>query len=152
EPALKKVIGPWHVDEVPVGQPSPHLYWVKEDGTRIVVDRQVRSVVNGGCLLYETTRGSAASVVYGVVVGKNPLAVATSDAFRPWHIRFDGLRRFDPPHTDEQGTLRLDMDYIASADICQLAYIQPAFTESWVSAPLTAAPVKTEHTSLAVHG
>lgn len=151
EPALKKIAGGWYVDDVPAGKPSPHLYWV-QDGRRTVVDRQIRSYAHPGCLVYETARPGAASVVFAVEAGKTPAAVATSDSFRPWRVAVDGLRRFDEPRTDETGAMRLEMDEIAVSELCMRAYNQPPFSEDWSKMPLTVADVRTEHTSFDVHG
>src|SRR6185295_11929079 len=68
-PKLKRVVGDWYVDDVAPGAPSPRLYWIK-DGRRIVVDRQIRSIVHRGCLVYETARPSVAAVVFAVESGK----------------------------------------------------------------------------------
>lgn len=152
KPPLKKIAGPWYLDDVPAGKPSPHLYWMKQTGTMVVVDRQILSYSHPGCLIYETVRPGSASVVFAVDPGKTPVLVATSDSFRPWRLARDGLRRFSEPSADEHGVTRLDMDTIEISDLCTLAWRQPAFSETWVDEPLSPAEVKTEHVSFDVNG
>ncbi len=151
KPELKKIGGQWFVDDVPAGKPSPHLYWMK-NGTPVVVDRQILSYSHPGCLIYETVRPGAASVVFAVEAGKSPALVATSDSFRPWRLANDGLRRFSDPAADERGVTRLDMDTIALSDLCMLAWSQPPFAENWAQGSLTPPDVKIEQVSFDVHG
>lgn len=151
-PDLKKIAGDWYVDDVAPGKPSPHLYRVT-DGTRLLVDRQILSYIHSGCLIYETVRPSAASVLFAVESGKTPVPVATSDAFRRWHLAWDGLRRFDEPRTDANGVTSLGMEAIAIYDMCTLAYHQPAFREDWAKkSSLDVTKVKVEQTVFDVHG
>jgi ankyrin repeat protein len=151
-PNLKKIARDWYVDDVAAGKPSPHLYWIK-NGTQTVVDRHILSHMVSGCVIYETVRPSAASVVFAVESGKTPVPVATSDAFRQWHFSWDGLRRFDLPRTDVNGVTSLGMDAIAISDMCMLAFHQPAFREDWAEkSSLDVTRVKVEQTVFDVHG
>jgi hypothetical protein len=142
----------WFVDDVPPGKASPHLYWVKE-GKRTLVDRQIISYAVAGCLLYETSRPSMSRVVFGALPDKVPVPVIASDAFRPFRLTFEGLRRFELPKTDENGTTTLEMDFIPSSDICSLAYRQPPFAEGWADKQnLNFTQLKIEHSVLDVNG
>jgi ankyrin repeat protein len=151
-PKMTRVVGDWYVDDVAAGTPSPHLYWVR-DGKPIVVDRQIRSAVHAGCVLYETSRPSHASVIFAVSTGKQPVAVATSDELRPWHLSYDGLRRFEAPAADGSGAATLAMDFVSSDVVCQRAWNQPPYTDDWAAkAPPDAPPVKVQHLEFAVDG
>ena len=152
ERPLKKVASNWFVDDDGSGKPAAHLYWV-QDGKRTVIDRQISTYASAGCLIYETSRPSLSRVVFGVLPGKTPVAVASSDAFRPFKVTLDGLRRFEMPKTDENGRTILDMDFIASSDICSAAYTQPPFNEAWTEKEnLDFTRVKSERIELDVNG
>ena len=152
-PHLTKISRDFYVDDVPAGKTSPHLYWMHDD-KRVVVDREIQSYRSGGgCIIYETSRPSMARALYGVEPGKTPVAAAASDAFRPWHLAFDGARRFDLPRAEESGVTTLGMDFVRGYKICQLAYNQPPFREDWAkqdSADFTR--VEVEHTDFNVNG
>jgi Ankyrin repeats (3 copies) len=152
-PRLKKILRDWYVDDVPDGKPSPHLYWV-QNGKRVVVDREILSYeTKAGCLLYETSRPNVSRALFGVLPGKIPVAAAASDSFRPWHLGFDGARRFDPPRTDENGATILGMDYVEGNHICSLAYQAPPFREDWAQhGEPDFSKVELQHTDFDVHG
>lgn len=152
-PPLERVARDWYIDPVKPGKPSPHLYWVR-NGKRVVVDRQITATLqSGSCVFYQSTREGHTHVVFAVLTGKTPLAIAESDTFRPWRIASDGIRRFDMPSTDENGATLLEMDFIANYDMCTLAYAQAEFTDDWVkTASLDFTRVKTTHTVFDVNG
>ena len=152
-PGLKKIQRDWYVDDVPAGKASPHLYLVQE-GKRVVVDRQILSYeTKAGCLLYETSRPNVARALFGVLPGKTPVAAVASDSFRPWHLAFDGARRFDAPRTDETGVTTLGMDYVEGNHICNLAYQAPPLEEGWADkAPPDFSRVEVKHTEFDVNG
>jgi len=151
QPRLTKIAGNWYIDDVPAGTASPHLYWVTM-GRRVVVDRQIRSYAHSACLMYETVRPGLASVIFAVESGKTPVAVASSDALRPWHLERLGLKRFNPPATDELGKTILLMEAIDVNELCLLAWRQPPFTEDWAKRATSIANVKIQQTSFDVHG
>ena len=106
-----------------------------------------------GCLLYETSRPNVSRALFGVLPGKIPVAAAASDSFRPWHLAFDGARRFDPPRTDENAATILGMDYVEGNHICSLAYQAPPFREDWAqNGEPDFSRVKQEHTDFDVFG
>jgi ankyrin repeat protein len=150
---VKKIGTNVFVDDVPEGKASPHLYWLR-DGKYVVVDRQIQSYhQGGGCIIYETSRSSAARVLYGFEPGKTPVAAAASDAFRPWHFAYDGARRFELPNTDADGRTTLSMDVVRGYRICELAYAQPPFHDDWaVHDPQDFSRVPVERTDFDVNG
>ena len=152
-PRLKKIGKTnWFLDDVPAGKASPHLYWVNA-GKRTVVDREILTYTLAGCLLYETSRPSMSRVVFGALPDKIPFPVIASDAFRPFKLTFEGLRRFELPKTDASGATILEMDFIPSSDICSLAYQQPPLVDGWADKQnLTFDRVTIEHVVLDVNG
>jgi ankyrin repeat protein len=151
-PRLKKILRDWYIDDVPEGKPSPHLYLV-QDGKRVVVDRQILSYeTKAGCLLYETSRPNVSRALFGVLPGKTPVAAAASDSFRPWHLAFDGARRFDAPRTDENGVTTLGMDYVEGNKICSLAYQAPPLEEGWADKAPDFSRIEVAHTEFEVNG
>jgi hypothetical protein len=92
-------------------------------------------------------------VVFGALPNKIPVPVTSSDAFRPFRLTLEGLRRFDAPRTNDAGVLTLDMDFITSSEICSQAYTQPAFTEDWAARqPLDFSRLQVQHIELSVNG
>jgi hypothetical protein len=151
-PHLKRIGRVLYVDDVEAGKASPRLYWVS-DGKRVVVDREILGYEMSACLVYETTRPSLSRVVFGVLNGKSPVPIVTSDSISPWRLSWDGLRRFDIPKAQEDGRTILEMDFVSINDICMLAYRQPDFTEDWAGrTPLNFTAVKIEHTEFDVNG
>jgi ankyrin repeat protein len=63
-----------------------------------------------------------------------------------------GLRRFEPPQTDENGVTTLSYEYLDSLYICSAAWSQPPLDTNWAGGPLTLAKIKTERTTLQVNG
>ncbi len=129
-PKLKRINQAFYLDEVPVGKPSPHLYWVTDD-SRKVVDREILSYSDGGCLVYEAPWAPSSRVVFAVSAGKIPVVVGAADSLRPWHLDVDGLRRFNVPRIDLDGRTLLDMEYVERRFMCDEAWQQPAFKDDW---------------------
>jgi Ankyrin repeats (3 copies) len=150
--SLKNIVGNWYVDDVGPGKPAPHLYWMA-GGKRVVIDRQIASYLWAGCLIYETSRPTYSRVLFGVLPGKTPAAIAGSDAFHPFRMTIEGVRRFEIPKDDVNGGTTLAMEFVASSDICNLAYAQPPFTEDWAEkTPLDFTRVKSERYTYDVNG
>lgn len=139
-PKLKRINQAFYLDDVPAGKPSPHLYWVSDD-SRTVVDREILSYSDGGCLVYESPRPPTSRAVFAVMPGKTPAVVATSDSLRPWHLDVDGLRRFNAPHADDRGRTILEIEYIERRFMCDAAFQQPAFKDGWKEAPANGSDV-----------
>ncbi len=151
---LKKINAVYFLDDVPDGQPSPHLYLVRK-GQRVVVDREILSYQSSSCLVYESVRPPASRVVFAALPDKTPVPIATSDSFRPWHLDKDGIRRFDEPRTDVDGRRILEMEFVDVNDMCSAAFRQPGFREGWNDGVLGAAQLSSlepRRTTFDVHG
>lgn len=142
----------WYVDKGPPGKPAAHLYHEVE-GTRVLVDRQIDAyrLYFAHCLVYQVWRAEGL-VLFGVVGNLTPIAITTSDAFHPWRLDGDSLRRFEKP-ADPDGRNLLKVEVMKAGDICYAMQLQPPFTENWAaSARVKPGRFKIEESVLEVNG